>query len=343
MKRAYLFMTLSVCVSVALAGCSLVPTQVPPDAGTALEGTRWTLELYLDSQGDLVSVLPDTEVTAQFEAGEIGGSAGCNRYFGSYEVDGDKLSIGPLASTEMYCHPDEVMDQEMAYLAALGSAASYKTEDDRLEIADSPGQTVLVFAVRAPAPLTGTTWQMMTYNNGREAVVSPLRGTDITALFGEGGSLTGSAGCNNYTTSYELDGDNITIGPIAITFMMCAEPEGTMEQESAYLAALELAATYKIEGDQLELLDAEGRRAVSYIAAPEQALAAYTKEAANQLGYGAVIGTLEPGKYADMVLLSADPLQVDPLKIKDVRVEATMMGGRVFYLQLEDSFTDVLE
>jgi predicted amidohydrolase YtcJ len=76
---------------------------------------------------------------------------------------------------------------------------------------------------------------------------------------------------------------------------------------------------------------------------PEQALAAYTSEAAIQLGYGEVIGTLEAGKYADMVLLSEDPLQVDPLKIKDIRVEATMMGGKVFYLQLEESFTDVLE
>jgi heat shock protein HslJ len=237
--------------------------------GAPLEGTPWTLESYVNTQGESVGVLPDTEITAQFEAGEIGGSAGCNRYFGSYDVEGDQLTIGPLASTEMYCYPDEVMDQEMAYLAALGGAASYMVEGDRLEIGDSADRTVLVFAVREPAPLTGTTWQMTSYNNGREAVVSPLRGTEITALFGEDGSLTGSAGCNNYATTYELDGDNITIGSIGITFMMCAEPEGIMEQESAYLTALESARSYSIEGDTLELKDAEGQRAVSYVAAPE--------------------------------------------------------------------------
>ncbi len=185
MKRTYLFMTLSVSVGFALAGCSLVSTQVPPDAGTALEGTPWTLELYLDSQGDMVDVLPDIEITAQFEAGEIGGSAGCNGYFGSYEAAGDKLTIGPLASTEMYCHPDEVMDQEMAYLATLGSAASYKTEDDRLEIGDSEGKTVLVFGVAELTPLTGTTWQALYYYDGRDALVSVLLGTEITAVFGE--------------------------------------------------------------------------------------------------------------------------------------------------------------
>jgi heat shock protein HslJ len=238
--------------------------------GAPLEGTPWRLDSYVNTQGESVGVMPDTEITAQFEAGEISGSAGCNRYFGSYDVDGDKLTIGPLASTEMYCYPDEVMDQEMAYLAALGDAASFNVEGDRLDLADSAGQTILVFAVRQPAPLTGTMWQMTSYNNGREAVVSPLRGTEITALFGEDGSLTGSAGCNNYATTYDLDGDNITMGAIGITFMMCAEPEGIMEQESAYLAALESARSYSIEGDTLALRDAEGRRAVSYVAAPEQ-------------------------------------------------------------------------
>jgi heat shock protein HslJ len=249
---------------------TLIEVVSKTQVGAPLEGTPWRLDSYVNAQGESVGVLPDTEITAQFEAGEIGGSAGCNRYFGSYEVEGDKLTIGPLASTEMYCYPDEVMDQEMAYLAALGGAASYLVEGDRLEIADSAGLTVLVFAVREPAPLTGTTWQMTSYNNGREAVVSPLRGTEITALFGEDGSLTGSAGCNSYATTYELDADNITLGSIGITFKMCTEPEGIMEQESAYLAALESARSYGIEGDTLELMDAEGGRAVSYVAAPEQ-------------------------------------------------------------------------
>ncbi|HEB78460.1 MAG TPA: amidohydrolase, partial [Methylothermaceae bacterium] len=76
---------------------------------------------------------------------------------------------------------------------------------------------------------------------------------------------------------------------------------------------------------------------------PEQALAAYTRDAARQMGYENEIGTLEPGKYADMVLLSEDPLTVAPTRIKDIRVEATMMGGQVFYYQMDESFTDVLE
>jgi predicted amidohydrolase YtcJ len=62
---------------------------------------------------------------------------------------------------------------------------------------------------------------------------------------------------------------------------------------------------------------------------PEQALLAYTREAARVLGLESEIGTLEPGKYADFVVLSENPLEVDPMKIKDIRVEATVMGGQI--------------
>ena len=103
------------------------------------------------------------------------------------------------------------------------------------------------------------------YNNGQEAVVSVILGTEITAYFGEDGQLTGSAGCNNYTATYEIDGDQIKIGPAATTRMACGEPEGVMEQEAAYLAALEMASSYQFEDQKrLILLDAEGRRVVDY-------------------------------------------------------------------------------
>ena len=39
-------------------------------------------------------------------------------------------------------------------------------------------------------------------------------------------------------------------------------------------------------------------------------------------------GSLEPGKLADLVVLGADPTEVDPSTIIDIPVERTMIGGK---------------
>lgn len=42
-------------------------------------------------------------------------------------------------------------------------------------------------------------------------------------------------------------------------------------------------------------------------------------------------GTLEPGKLADMAVLAEDPFEIQPERIKDLRVEMTIVGGQVKY------------
>jgi len=44
-------------------------------------------------------------------------------------------------------------------------------------------------------------------------------------------------------------------------------------------------------------------------------------------------GSIEVGKLADFVILSADPTKVDPLTIKDIKVEKTIVGGKIAYEQ----------
>ena len=63
----------------------------------------------------------------------------------------------------------------------------------------------------------------------------------------------------------------------------------------------------------------------------EQAIRAQTIDAAWQLFADDVIGSLEVGKYADMVALSADPRTVPPEQIADLEVRATFLAGRQVY------------
>jgi len=264
----------------ALQGEQLMQTssQVFGEAETAaaipLEGTLWKLDGYLNSQGEWVSVLPGTEVTVKFDAGQVGGSAGCNSYFGPYERSDNSLTFGVIGVTETYCVPEALMDQEGAYLAALESVASYQIADSELWVANAEGETVLTFSVLEPAPLTGTTWRLNGYNDGKGGFVSVLSGAEITAVFGDDGKVTGSAGCNDYTASYAVEDNAITFGPAATTRKMCSEPEGIMEQESAYLAAIESTTAFQIEGDELTLTNADGVRVATFAIFDAEAAAA---------------------------------------------------------------------
>ncbi|GAA2078809.1 amidohydrolase [Streptomyces albiaxialis] len=63
----------------------------------------------------------------------------------------------------------------------------------------------------------------------------------------------------------------------------------------------------------------------------EQALRAYTVDAAHLAGEERESGTLETGKYADLAVLPDDPTAVPTEALREMRVEATVVGGRVAY------------
>ena len=75
----------------------------------------------------------------------------------------------------------------------------------------------------------------------------------MTAIFGENGTLTGSGGCNTYSSTYQTNGNRLTIQPISATQKMC-DPE-VMDQEQAFFAALQSAATFSVDGGQLIIWD----------------------------------------------------------------------------------------
>ena len=65
--------------------------------------------------------------------------------------------------------------------------------------------------------------------------------------------------------------------------------------------------------------------------AARDALALYTRGAAFAMHREDEIGSLEPGKLADFVVLDGNPLDADPEKVGDIRVLATVVGGTSVY------------
>jgi len=219
----------------------------------AFEGVPWVLASGLDVDG-----WESARPSAVFAGGTVGGSGGCNRYTASYTVDGEELRIGTVAATRMACPPpaDAV---ESAYLAALGRVAEWRTDVEELLLLDVDGAELLRF--RGATPVGD--WEATAVLSGN-AFASPLPGTRITATFAEDGTLVGSAGCNTYRTTYRTERGGIEIGPPAATKKACAAPDGVMEQESAFLAALPTAVHYRVDGDSLALTSADGTYVASF-------------------------------------------------------------------------------
>ena len=64
---------------------------------------------------------------------------------------------------------------------------------------------------------------------------------------------------------------------------------------------------------------------------PLEGLKAMTIWAAEQYGEQASKGSLEAGKLADLVILDQNPLKIDPLAIKDIRIVETIKEGKSIY------------
>jgi heat shock protein HslJ len=219
---------------------------------TSLLGTQWLLVAYGDA-GSPTLVESGTSITAILsEDGNISGSAGCNYYAGGFEIDGNQISIGSLATTAMTC-PD-TDDQEQVYLEALGSAETYHLFGQKMSINFNDGEEVLIYT-SARLPLEGTLWTLAAVDG------EPLaEGISITALFetgeeGEQGTVAGSAGCNNYSAAYEFEEEKLIIETPAATRKFC---ETGMEEEATYLSALEGEHIYEIIGDNLDLVTEAG-------------------------------------------------------------------------------------
>jgi predicted amidohydrolase YtcJ len=66
---------------------------------------------------------------------------------------------------------------------------------------------------------------------------------------------------------------------------------------------------------------------------PQQGLEAITINAARVLGLDHEIGSIRAGKKADFTVLQENPLEIDPIRIKDIDIKATVFEGKVFNLK----------
>lgn len=235
-------------VVLGLSACAGARPAADP---AALEGVEWRLTESSMSSTDLGAA----GITASFDGKNVSGTSGVNQYGGPYTAKADgSFKVGELRSTLM-AGPEPLMKAESAYLELLKQADSFSVKDDKLTLSTG-AQELLIYEASMQAGLPGSSWVVTGYNNGKEAVVGVESSATLTLEFKEDETVSGSGGVNTFNGPFESTEKTVKIGPLASTEM--AGPEKLMTQEALYLAALQKAATWAMEGGKLVMRDATG-------------------------------------------------------------------------------------
>jgi len=98
----------------------------------SIADTEWVLV----AMGEMLLAAHDGDSTAYLvlqRDGRIAGSTGCNRFFGGYTLDGERLSFGGIGLTKMACM-EPLMSQEQSFVSALGRVTGYRRSGRVLEL-----------------------------------------------------------------------------------------------------------------------------------------------------------------------------------------------------------------
>lgn len=142
--------------------------------------------------------------------------------------------------------PVEAPEAPVAAGAAAGAAGT-------AAVAASQGSAKPATADQATVTLDNTYWKLLTLNG--KAV--PRLDKEPHIILQSQGRLVGSGGCNRLMGSWKQDGAKLHIGQVAGTRMACRGAAATTE--TALLKMLGQVASWRLHGEQLELLDAKGK------------------------------------------------------------------------------------
>ena len=214
-------------------------------AALSLRGTNWVL------QGS-------SSVNAVFDGGQVHGQNGCNTYRAPYTASGSRLRIGPdVVTTKVACP-----DGDPSYEASLVEVASFRIRGATLTLHDRAGRRLLSFRASIGKAALHGGWNATSYYTGN-AVQSVEPGSTLTLEFA-GARVSGDSGCNTFDGGFRVRGvDRIHIGPLAATLRACADP-ALNDQETRYLAALQLAVRYRVTGSSLALYRPGGTIAATF-------------------------------------------------------------------------------
>nr|WP_298250679.1 META domain-containing protein [uncultured Halomonas sp.] len=109
--------------------------------------------------------------------------------------------------------------------------------------------------------LENTYWKLERVGDREAVAIDEAREAHLV-LHTEDSRLAGSTGCNRMMGQFEHEGDRLSFDRVATTMMAC--PGEVMTLERVFLEALGSVDAWRVEGESLTLLDAEGEALASF-------------------------------------------------------------------------------
>ena len=163
----------------------------------------------------------------------------------------------PIASLARVIRPAIVLSAAIALVACSSTAGQSGSPGA------SAGSSTAGSSAAAGSGLEGPLWRLTAYL-GPDGTNVPVPATiSASATFADG-TVSGNAGCNDYTGSYMVAGDTLTIGPLAATKKACGPAETVVE--TAFMTVMGRVATYAVSGGSLELKTADGKVGMTFAA-----------------------------------------------------------------------------
>lgn len=230
-----------------LAGCAQATDDAPPAGDPAPSGTY--VVTAVTEGGKPRQLVPGTEIRMTLSDGHLGLAAGCNHLGATYELEGDRLTVGRMGGTERGC-PEPRMAQD-AWLAGLFEEPATLGGDP---LTLTAGDVVLTLVPREEAapdlPLVGTRWVLDGLVTGDTVGSVPAGPEVVLTLAADSAQITGL--CNGWGADVALGKGEVTWTPGMRTLMACAD--GARNDLDATVSALLRRTTaYTIEERTLTL------------------------------------------------------------------------------------------
>jgi heat shock protein HslJ/uncharacterized protein YraI len=132
------------------------------------------------------------------------------------------------------------------------------TYEMRIQMQDGSIQTrQLTITVNQTNPLANTFWRVVELIGN-----PPAAGSSMTTSFAADNTLSAFGGCNDYSATYTITGNVISISPLTGSKVSCSDAIDA--QEAAFTSALQSANTFEIISGQLIIRDPAGREVLRY-------------------------------------------------------------------------------